>query len=450
MTDSGPSKVILVGCAAATAAAAAAAYMGWFSPTKQDNPAVCAQERSVQTGESLMRGGGPRGEDRLEAIRRPQQRPPKQDACSVSSDIELESEKARKKRIQDQADQMLQDSEAEDIDQATVQDSRKLMEAKAESRSPNSQKRMSAQKKAEKEAASVEADYAAFRQAAEQKVSEQQKASQKVSDQKVAANTGVTKNVVKQAADISTANTSLAAAAKAKAKKAAASEKVAAAVEKAAAAKKATAENVAAAEQAAAKKAMTTRKADLRTVFELFDLNGSGSLSKDELFLLGQKRRQLGQIGGTWTQEQNEKLLSKMNVSGNGKLSPSEFCDWFAEHLPMDEAEFKTNIGQFTQVANDCRAEKQREAAAKLVAAAVPDTAADQRWKWLSADQLKVLASEDVDAMKAMLSQCSQNIEMLPKNTKAEKKQRKVLEQQYQELNEAVQEQVAILFLNDY
>ena len=108
------------------------------------------------------------------------------------------------------------------------------------------------------------------------------------------------------------------------------------------------------------------RRAKLQKVFDMFDLSGGGNLEKTELLKLGQRRRQLGQITGVWTEEQNQKLMARIDTDGDGKLSVDEFCVYFGETLTKDPVEFDAMIEQFTEVANDCRCAHALEEAARL------------------------------------------------------------------------------------
>jgi len=58
----------------------------------------------------------------------------------------------------------------------------------------------------------------------------------------------------------------------------------------------------------------STRQKQLRSLFELFDLDDGGTIGKDELMLLGQTRRSTGQKQGTWTEDMNQRLLVRMTA----------------------------------------------------------------------------------------------------------------------------------------
>ena len=62
-----------------------------------------------------------------------------------------------------------------------------------------------------------------------------------------------------------------------------------------------------------------------------FDLTGSGDVGADELLLLGQTRRKLGQKDGEWSEEMNNSLMSKIGADETGNFLPEEnFIKYFA------------------------------------------------------------------------------------------------------------------------
>ena len=63
------------------------------------------------------------------------------------------------------------------------------------------------------------------------------------------------------------------------------------------------------------------RISKLERVFAAFDLDGSGSIERDELFELGKARRVAGQAHGSWTEEKNDRLVQKLDIDQDGKVS---------------------------------------------------------------------------------------------------------------------------------
>jgi len=95
-------------------------------------------------------------------------------------------------------------------------------------------------------------------------------------------------------------------------------------------------------------------------VFDLFDLDGLGTVQADELLLLGQARRTLGQKTGTWDEEKNKKFMAKIDKDGSGDCDRDEFVAHFSKALPFDQDQFSTIMHQFMGVARDVRGRKQR------------------------------------------------------------------------------------------
>ena len=84
------------------------------------------------------------------------------------------------------------------------------------------------------------------------------------------------------------------------------------------------------------------RKGSLRTVFLAFDLDGGSDIGFEELLVLGQARRKLGQKSGDWTEERNKELMRKMGGSQETGVQMPRFVDHFDEILPGDPVEFDT------------------------------------------------------------------------------------------------------------
>jgi len=96
----------------------------------------------------------------------------------------------------------------------------------------------------------------------------------------------------------------------------------------------------------------------LDEVFNDFDIFGGGTVDAEELMILGQARRSTGQKSGTWTEEQNARLIKRMDTDGNGAIDKEEFATFFSESLPYDMEAFAEVIEQFKECAASVRARK--------------------------------------------------------------------------------------------
>ena len=105
------------------------------------------------------------------------------------------------------------------------------------------------------------------------------------------------------------------------------------------------------------------RKPALQAVYREFDIYGDGSVGGPELLLLGRMRRQLGQKGGEWTAQKNDRLLKRIGAGTNCNLSELNFVQHFNSALPADQEQFEQNVEQFMECARLCRKKKiqQRE-----------------------------------------------------------------------------------------
>ena len=61
---------------------------------------------------------------------------------------------------------------------------------------------------------------------------------------------------------------------------------------------------------------------------------------------LYQARRTLSQKGGAWTEEDNSRLVKKMDVNHDEKISVDEFVIYFSDALPKEPAEFQELVNQ--------------------------------------------------------------------------------------------------------
>ena len=102
------------------------------------------------------------------------------------------------------------------------------------------------------------------------------------------------------------------------------------------------------------------RQLELSKVYREFDLAGDGSVGAEELLVLGQTRRKLGQKAGEWTAQNNANLMQKIGTDQFGNLPEDNFVQYFAGSLATDAAEFGRTMQQFMQCATLCRKNKMR------------------------------------------------------------------------------------------
>merc|ERR1711865_882984 len=67
------------------------------------------------------------------------------------------------------------------------------------------------------------------------------------------------------------------------------------------------------------------RQLELSKVYREFDIAGDGSVGAEELLLLGQTRRKLGQKAGEWTMQNNANLMQKIGTDQFGNLPEANF-----------------------------------------------------------------------------------------------------------------------------
>ena len=100
------------------------------------------------------------------------------------------------------------------------------------------------------------------------------------------------------------------------------------------------------------------KRAKLKDLFQKFDFDASGTLEVAELKLIGQTRRDLGQkcdtgrTRGSWTVEQNRRLMELIDTDGGGKVSCCEFVEHYMKVLPDPTDEFNTVVQDFQDVAD--------------------------------------------------------------------------------------------------
>ena len=89
-------------------------------------------------------------------------------------------------------------------------------------------------------------------------------------------------------------------------------------------------------------------------MFKRFDINGGGSIGKEELLLLGEARRKLGHKKGKWGKEQNDIMFSRMDTNGDGELDREEFVTFFMSPLrEKDRENFDEEVLKFLEVAEE-------------------------------------------------------------------------------------------------
>jgi len=97
-------------------------------------------------------------------------------------------------------------------------------------------------------------------------------------------------------------------------------------------------------------------------VFKMFDLDQSGTLTSEELLRLGQKRRELGQVGGEWDEASNNQLVAELGGGEDGIVTGENFVEYFGVILvSLSSEDFDAAIEQFRQVAKACQRASARE-----------------------------------------------------------------------------------------
>ena len=99
------------------------------------------------------------------------------------------------------------------------------------------------------------------------------------------------------------------------------------------------------------------RRVYLQAIFKLFDLDDSGTVSREELEHIAAKRREMSTAAGSSTPTDSV-LFDEICPTDEHELSRMEFCDYFSRVLPQEVSKFKEAIYQFTVVAEECRLAK--------------------------------------------------------------------------------------------
>lgn len=124
------------------------------------------------------------------------------------------------------------------------------------------------------------------------------------------------------------------------------------------------------------------REAALQGVYREFDIDGGGNVGFEEMLILGQTRRKLGQKQGEWTKEMNRSLMDRIGPDANDDLPETNFVRYFNGSLPSEAAEFDKNIEQFLECARALRKKKleaRRLAAKEGAKKTLPTKQATQR-----------------------------------------------------------------------
>ena len=101
----------------------------------------------------------------------------------------------------------------------------------------------------------------------------------------------------------------------------------------------------------------------LRAVFRAFDFGSRGWLTGDEIFMLGQTRRELRQRGGEWTEATNRAFIDRISgTDARGLVSEERFVQYFEQTLPTEPAAFSGAIDKFMLCALACRQARREEA----------------------------------------------------------------------------------------
>ena len=97
------------------------------------------------------------------------------------------------------------------------------------------------------------------------------------------------------------------------------------------------------------------RWGQLRKVFRTFDSFGKGRLTREQLMSLGVARRELGHKQGVWSKKENDRLMSQMDLDGDGSIDEGELVAHFHGALPTERGAFDATIAQFMHAAEEAR-----------------------------------------------------------------------------------------------
>ena len=98
------------------------------------------------------------------------------------------------------------------------------------------------------------------------------------------------------------------------------------------------------------------RQESLWAVFHLFDLDDNSTIESSEMMQLGEARRKLGQVSGTWDKAKNAQLMEKLGGGRSGQVSGEMFVEHFELALRVLKGEdFDRTIKEFRAVARACQ-----------------------------------------------------------------------------------------------
>jgi len=142
-----------------------------------------------------------------------------------------------------------------------------------------------------------------------------------------------------------------------------------------------------------------SRRLQLKKIFAAFDYDNSGAVEPEELLVLGQRRRALGQKERIWTEERNARLVSRMDKNKDGQIDEDEFVDHFLEALETlsDEVFLQTMVDFAVCVPQGEDASGESTLAKETAAADPLDAKFEKQWRAgeKAAKQLYELSNND-------------------------------------------------------
>jgi hypothetical protein len=96
------------------------------------------------------------------------------------------------------------------------------------------------------------------------------------------------------------------------------------------------------------------RRERLRYVYRSFDIDDNGSLTPEELFMIGKARREVGQKRTVWNEEKHQKMLGHMGQGAQGDVTEEDFTRYFLSGegaLPRGATEFNVACDEFLEAA---------------------------------------------------------------------------------------------------